>query len=376
MIILEKPYVSDFLIETIKKNNYSVLENEISKELLPNSFLISKEQAIEAYKNGENFYTNSENSISWIGENLPSSQLNQYIEISKNKALFRKKTQSIYPSYKFFEVSLEEINKLENLTFPFILKPTVGFLSFGVYPVYNEQDWKNVLSKLKEDIERLKNIFPKNVVDMTNFIIEDMIEGDEYALDVYFDNEAKANILNIYKHPFLNSKDVSDRLYYTSKAIIEQYLESFEELLNKISNCCGFKNFPCHIELRVDNNKAIPIEINPLRFCGWCITDITKYAWNFNIYEYYFEKKRPDWKNILKNKGDEKYYFTIADLPKGKIKSVNYEKYLKNISNPLCIRKIDYTKNPIFAIVFAKTNSNDEIKNLLEMNTEQFCTFF
>ena len=33
MFILEKPYVSDFLIETIKKNNYSVLDNEISRKL-------------------------------------------------------------------------------------------------------------------------------------------------------------------------------------------------------------------------------------------------------------------------------------------------------------------------------------------------------
>ena len=28
MIILEKPYVSDFLIETIKKNNFKVLDND------------------------------------------------------------------------------------------------------------------------------------------------------------------------------------------------------------------------------------------------------------------------------------------------------------------------------------------------------------
>ena len=31
MIILEKPYVSDFLIETINKNNICVLDNEIAR---------------------------------------------------------------------------------------------------------------------------------------------------------------------------------------------------------------------------------------------------------------------------------------------------------------------------------------------------------
>ena len=31
MFILNNPYVSDFLIETIKENNYKVLDNEIAR---------------------------------------------------------------------------------------------------------------------------------------------------------------------------------------------------------------------------------------------------------------------------------------------------------------------------------------------------------
>ena len=32
MIILNKPYVSDYLIETIKKNKFKVLNNEVAKK--------------------------------------------------------------------------------------------------------------------------------------------------------------------------------------------------------------------------------------------------------------------------------------------------------------------------------------------------------
>ena len=46
--------------------------------------------------------------------------------------------------------------------------------------------------------------------------------------------------------------------------------------------------------------------------------------------------------------------------------------YLKNIAKPLSIRKIDYSVNPLFAIVFGQTPSLEEIKNLLNLDMAQF----
>jgi hypothetical protein len=376
MIILAKPYVSEFLIETIKKNNFPVLNNEISDKYLDNKYLISDKEAIEKYQKGELFYTNSESSIDWIAENLKNSKLSDLIEICKNKTLFRKTISKIYPKYHFREIRLDELKKIniETLNFPFILKPSVGFLSFGVYPINNKSDWQNVLSKIDDDINKLKNIFSSSVVNMTNFIMEDMIFGDEFAIDAYYNNNGEAVILNIFHHPFFDDKDVSDRAYYTNKEIFEKYYDKFKNILNKISKCADFKNFPFHLELRVDNENIIPIEMNPLRFCGWCITDIAYYAWNINPYEYYLKQKKPDWKNILKDKNNDYYYFTIGDIPSViKPNGIDYENYIKNIKNPLSIRKIDYKNNPIFAVVFAKTDSLDEIKNILKLDMKKFC---
>ena len=125
------------------------------------------------------------------------------------------------------------------------------------------------------------------------------------------------------------------------------------------------------------NEKAIiPIEINPMRFCGWCITDIAHFAWGINVYEYYFKQLKPNWDEIIKNSSDDIFYFTIGDIPseinRKNIKKIAFEKYLKNISNPLEIRKIDYIQNPIFAITFAKTKDIDEIKNILKLNMNKF----
>ena len=374
MFILNNPYVSDFLIETIRKNNYKVLDNEIARNYFSPYELTNKKDALK-----ENiFYTNSENSIDWIMENMPQSDLANMIKISKDKILFRKMLAKIYPDYFFMEVDLKEIKNLDfkNLKYPFVLKPSVGFLSFGVYPVKNEDEFRKIILNLDNDIANFKNIFPTSVVDTTKFIIEEMIDGDEYALDAYFDENGETTILNIFHHPFFDENDVSDRVYYTSKAIIQKYLKPFKELLDKIGKIGNFKNFPFHLELRANDRNIIPIEINPLRFCGWCITDIAQYAWNINVYEYFEEKKKPNWDKILKSTNDDYFYFTIGDvdnsIKKDEIKSINYDKYLKNILNPLIIRKIDYKTKPVFAIVFARCDNLDEIKNILKLDMKDF----
>ena len=374
MFILNNPYVSDFLVETIKKQGYKVLDNEISRNYFEKSELTSSEVA----KTEEKFYSNSENSIDWIVENLPDSEFSKMIKISKDKALFRKMLSKIYPDYYFKELTLFELKKANSKDFkyPFVLKPCVGFLSFGVYPIKNEVEFEKVLSKIDSDIEKLKGVFPLSVVDCTNFLIEEMIEGEEFAIDAYFDGEGKATILNIFQHPFFDENDVSDRIYYSSKEIIKTYLKPFNELLDKIEKEGNYKNFPFHLELRVSQKGIIPIEINPMRFCGWCITDIAQFSWGINPYVYFMENKKPNWDDILKNANDDYFYFTIGDVPsnidKNSIKGIKYDKYLKNISNPLDVRKIDYKTKPVFAIVFGRCADINEIKSLLALNMNEF----
>ena len=92
MIILNKPYVSDFLVETIDKNNFSVLDNEIARKYFPQERLTKTKDAVDE----KLFYSNSENSIDWILENMADSELAEMIRISKDKALFRKKLKSVY----------------------------------------------------------------------------------------------------------------------------------------------------------------------------------------------------------------------------------------------------------------------------------------
>jgi len=391
MFILDKPYVSKYLEDTALKNNYPVL-NSAAIEALKLGFELNffcEESAISQIKEGKErfIYCNSENAIDWIVKNLDFTDIPRQINLCKDKVQFRKLISKIYPDFYFKEILLDEIKTLDcsNLEFPLILKPKIGFLSFGVYPIYNKKDWQNTVQSLQNDIEKYKEIFPKSVVNTSSFIIEEMIEGEEFAIDVYFNFENKPVILNIYNHPFSGSNDVSDRIYFTSKKIVKTYLEKFEALFEKIGAAADFKNFPCHIELRVNEKTGavIPIEINPMRFAGWCLCDLAHYAFNINPYVYYFEQKRPNWDEILSNMDDKIYAFTIGDIQKGinnkDIKDVDYKKYSDCLESFNCkvleLREIDYKNFPIFALAFIKFEDTAVINSILKADFSKYILY-
>lgn len=382
MIILDNPYVSPLLEDTVAKKSYPVLSNEMARSLSKFDMMnvLSDEAAVDLLKGEKNpqLYSNSENAINWISTHLNFSELPQKIELFKNKAEFRRLLKEIYPDFYFFESGFDSLSTLdtEKIRFPVVLKPCVGFLSMGVYIIRDAEEWSDVIKNLRDDIEKFRGQFPTEVVDASSFIVEELINGEEFAIDAYFDKYGKPVILNIFKHPFSDETDVSDRVYFTSGEIIKSNHDRFESLLSQIGSLAQLRNFPLHMEVRVEGERVVPIEINPMRFAGWCVTDLAYFAYGIDVYEYYFEQKSPDWEKILKEKGSEFYYFTIAEVPvsvdKSMIREVDYDGFLKNISHPLEVRKIDYRRHPIFAIVFAKTDDYSEMSNILKKDMRDF----
>ena len=384
MIIIEKPYASEFFVDTVVQNDWEVLKNDAISEanIEEGAFnLISSDTARNYYLTQEYplIYSNSENAITWVLQNLPESNLSEYIRFCKDKVLFRETLKEMYPDFYFQAATLEELKKLttDNIKFPVILKPAIGFLSFGVYAVKEAKEWSDVLDKLEKEMKRASSMYPDSVVNSSKFIIEEVINGEEYAVDAYFDRDGEPVILNIYQHPFLNSKDVSDRIYLMSTGIMIKYMAKIGLLLRDIGRLKNIKNFPMHIELRITkDDKIIPIEINPMRFAGWCTADVAKYAWGINVYEQFFAQKRPDWNNILTRSGKGVYYFSMAEVPAGennnKIQGFEYERFLSNYSNVLEVRRINFKENPLFAIIFGSTTSKDEVIKILALKTKDF----
>jgi hypothetical protein len=388
MLILDHPYVSEFLKDTAAELQVPVLKNEMATGISTKKRLklLDKAEFIEFIKEkGEcSLYSNSENSIGWISENLGFTGLPEKIELFKNKIKFRQLLERIYPDFYFQGVEFEKLDEIrvEEIKKPFIIKPAVGFFSLGVRKISTNEEWSSVLQHIKAEVEEIKGRYPVQVLDTGEFIIEENIEGEEFAVDAYFNSAGKPVVLNILKHIFSSENDVGDRVYFTSKAVIETYRETVEDLLKEIGKLAGLRNFPLHMELRIGNDRRVQlIELNPMRFAGWCTTDIAHFAYGINTYRYFLEQLEPEWDKILAGKEGNSFCLVILNKPaeviSKNVKAFDYEKLLSDFEKPLELRKADHEKYGLFGYVFTETKDSSwsEIERILKSDLKEYITF-
>lgn len=385
MIILDKPYVSNFLKETILKNNFPVIVPVDKKGLnLDNIPSLFDNEALLKINGSEypKLYSNSENSIDWINKNLQSTKLPGIINFFKDKILFRKQLENFYPNFYYKGIRKEELISFDpsELHFPVILKPSVGFFSMGVYKITSITDWENTINEIEEKIEIANRLYPSDVLNTDWFIIEEFVEGDEYAFDAYFDENGNPVILNIFKHLFSGEDDVGDRVYISSKEIVYDNLERFTKFLIELGKTKELKNFPLHTEVRITkNNKSFPIEVNPMRFGGWCTTaDSTYFSYGINPIEYFFNQQKPDWEKVFKGRENKLYSIIVLDNSTGykpkEIKSFNYDKLLENFQNLLEVRKMNVADYNVFGFLYCETDKDNfkELEHILKSDLREY----
>jgi len=377
MFILEEPYVSPLLRDEVLRSGAPVLETPIAVETLAGSgiqFTPPQRFAALAAEPGARLYSNSENAIGWIDEHLGATEIPARIALLKDKTAFRKLLAPHYPDFSFSEVSFDQLDAVDptQLPKPFIIKPAVGFFSIGVHVVDSDAAWPAVRAALHAEVARSRELYPAQVVGLDRFIIEAAIIGEEYAVDAYYDHEGRPVIIDIMHHPFASGDDVSDRVYYTSPEIIEHWHAPVEAFLAELGQLAGLRDFPVHAELRVDaTGRITPIEVNPMRFAGWCATDMAWHAWGVSPYACYLNDTAPDWSKLLRTRKGQACGLVIADFPgsldRSSIASVDYDAFLARFTKPLELRRMDFTRHPVFAFLFTAVPHNDlsELQDVL-----------
>ncbi len=382
MIILDKPYCSPFLAKTLVESQVPVVtlgnifvpfENNMNR-MTPGE-LYSKLQEKDDYP----LLANSENAFVQLEKHLPDSPLIKNISIFKNKALFRRWLKQVYPSFFFLEISSNDISRIKpsELPFPVIIKPAVGYASLGVHRVADENEWNAICKLIETEIQLSSRMYPDSVFDSSTFIIEEWIQGSEYAVDAYFSETGEPVVLNVFKRMFLNDGDTSDRIYFTSKQVLEEALPSIQSFLDVVKEKANLTNFPIHMEIRIkDNKELIPIEVNPLRFAGIGTTELGFHAYGINPYESFIKQHKPDWKQIISSMDDAIYSFFCADIPTSidpdMITSIDLDELQKHFQHVLHSYAL-FPKDPrTFAVLFYRSENLEENKKLLELDLAQF----
>lgn len=360
MVILERPFASDMMVETLEKNGIPVLKNEMSQERVLNGKVLSDNEFCEEYKKTGKLYTVSENALGWIYDHIQDKRFLDGISIVKDKSAFRKICRDIYPDFFFKEVNINEMTQLntDSIVFPCVIKPSVGFLSKGVFVVHNPEEYRKAVETLQQDFAKAGADFPEFVVGKSRFLIEEYIHGEEYAVDAYYDENENPVILNIFHHKFMDESDTSDRLYMTSKGLFDQYEEPFTRFLTNLNNTLHLRNFPMHIEFRYDGKKAVPIEINPLRFTGFCLNELQVFISGQHPMLSFLKGRRVTKDEMWKGREDFTYAFTVLDLPKGdEDKAFDDEKFSADFPGVIDVRLVPDKTSGVAATVFLKVET-------------------
>lgn len=383
MFVIDYPYVSDFLLDSIRELDQPVLDTPQARSLAKGAPLayIDEIEFSARMALGGKVLTNSENGLGHVLRCRCNEDLARQIDVCKDKALFREAVAALHPDYVFRRIPFDDLAGFDasSMPCPFVVKPTRGFFSLGVHVVGSPADWPATVRAIEAEREALNAEYPEAVVSGGEFIAEASIDGEEYAIDVYYDADGNPVITNIMHHAFLSADDISDRLYYTSARIIETWLLPFTDYLRDVGRECGFRDFATHVEVRVTaTGDILPIEANPLRFAGWCVADMTSMAWGFDPYEAYFKELRPDWDAILSSDQGNATVMVIGDLPSGldraSIRDIDYDGFRSLFSNILELRKIDYMQYPVFAFAFA-TMSEGDLEALKPVLAQDFTRF-
>lgn len=394
MFVVEQPFASDFFFRSLEKLQAPVLRGAAVEEFNVanrNLNLVSDKEFVEYYRKiPEPLYCNSENGLSRVATLLPDAPFVRLAELFKNKAKFRQAVAPLYPNFAFREVDLTELQTLryEDLPRRFVIKPSVGFLSVGVRFVESAEDWARAKAEILRESAAGSADFPREVVDLTRYLIEETIDGEEIAVDAYLDAQGRAVVLNVLRHPFASATDVRDRVYTTSKKFVRRLLPTLETTLAQIGatvvntlDTTLDVAFPLHAEFRVAaDGSLVPIEINPGRFAGWHTTELAFYAYGVDLYETLARGLRPDWSRILADAetDDAVSYFAIFETPRTLASTdanadvaFDYDALSQEFSTLFELRRIDWRRRPLAAIAFAQTTDPQELDRVLALDVER-----
>ncbi|WP_165043483.1 ATP-grasp domain-containing protein [Adlercreutzia sp. ZJ138] len=380
MIILEAPYASDVLLDWCAESQHPVLGNAFVRSIAGERTLnlVDETEAIRRLTAGERVYTNSENALAWIAEHAPDAPVNAPVALFKDKAATRRALAELDPQLFFRKCSVDELRALDfdTLPVPFVLKPSVGFCSMGVHVVSSRADWEVALADIAENASVWQQRYPESVVGVNEFVLEGYLDGQEYALDAYYDEDGAPHLVNVLRHDFASSEDTSDRMYVTSPSIIEETAPMFLAWLARVNEVVGARNFPMHVEVRVKDGHVSPIEFNPLRFAGLSGTDIAWYAYGYRTYQAFLDGEAPSFPRIFESRRGKTYCMSLLGVPDG---CSGYEPFdlaglMAHFSHPLRVLEFDGAKTGSYAFVFLETNEETagELDYLLHVDLREF----
>jgi len=355
--------------DSAESGTLETLPNTKGMELLQESYFFDNYDAIPS---SCKLCITSEATLESVLKRLKDGATKSAIQSMKDKHLFRELLQDNFPSLKYSYIHYDDIKHLK-LSGKKVMKPVKGCFGTAVKIVDEHSDLHQISNEIKNEIGKNSSVFSESVLSQSEFILEDFIEGEEYAVDMFYDSNGKPNIVNVYYHPLPKNKDYLHMIYYTNRLIFEKVYEDAIHFFNRLNDKLQVKNIALHSEFKRSKN-LVPIEINSMRFGGMGLGNMVYHSLKVNPYEHFINEQSPNWAKIWDNHPKSNFVFFIA---------YNGTKINKNTQRPNLIKlegkftKIlnktifDYKKQLAFG-VYTLDESLENIDKLLGIDFNDY----
>ncbi len=347
-------------------------------ETLPKTEGMEMLKDTEVQKEGFQFNPNdkvcitSEASLQIVREALTDDAKKNAINSLKDKYKFREILTQLYPNYQFRKVALKDIVNLE-IEKKTIIKPSKGFFGIAVKTVDEHTDLQKLSKEVEQEIESTYNVFSEEMLSHNEFVVEDYIEGEEYAVDMFYDKNGEPHIVNIYHHPMPRVEAYLHMLYYSSKEVFDKTYDKAITFFKKLNDILGVKDMVLHAEFKYDT-EFIPVEINAMRYGGVGLGNLIYHAIGLNPYQCFKEGKTPNWSKIWEQHKEDNFAFLIA-YNGTEVDTSQYEpdiEKLKGEFTEVLYEAIFDYQSQLTLGVFCLKESKENLKKLLNIDFNDY----
>lgn len=298
------------------------------------------------------------------------------IETLKNKHHFRDLIHPIFPDFVYKKIPL---NQMDTITVEkgkkYCIKPVKGYWGSAAHIIDDSTDMKALQKQMTTELTKNISFFSDKVLSKDELILEQFLDGEEYAVDMYFDENGKPVILNICHHPIPPRREYLHVVYYTGKGVFDELYMRMYKFLEDVNHSLNAKSFPVHAEFKLTAEGLIPVEFNPMRFGSDGFADLGFHAYGNNHFLCFAGNIQPDWNSIL-SKREGKYFAFYLGYNGTDIDPSLYRpdarQFRKLFSNIITDTALNYRNTLAFSVVYFEETSLEKIYELLKVEFNRF----
>lgn len=258
--------------------------------------------------------------------------------ITRDKAKMKEvwsRFEIMTPQSKYYFSSSELKKDIGNISFPVVIKPSIGYASCGVKKVNNQNELLEQVSKI---FLLNSTIFVKEQLESIGFLIEEYVDGVEFSIDTIWYN-GKPICDGIMSKGYADGPYYPDLLYYIDPDLEEETRKKIIDVSHRAVAATGLKYGGTHTEVRFKGGVPYVIESASRPGGGGVFFPLFEKAYGITFLEiFYFihlcnteeELTKLTIRNLTKKPVDYYFWYNLPSKKEGIIKSIEGLEELRN----------------------------------------------